>query len=155
MKSIAGLIAEQPLLAPLGPEVIALLAGCARNARFTSGEYLFREGELAGHFCLLREGRVALQVATAGRPPLDFQTLGPGDLAGVSWLVPPYRWSYDARAITDTRALVFDACCLREKCDADPQLGYRVMKCFLPVLVQRLQAVRWQVLDVYGSEPRA
>jgi CRP/FNR family cyclic AMP-dependent transcriptional regulator len=155
MKSIADLVAEQPLLAMLGPEACTVLAGCASNVRFASGEFLFREGEPADRFFLLREGRVALRVATAGRTPLDFETLGPGELAGVSWLVPPYRWSYDARAVADTRALAFDARCLRQKCDADPQLGYRVMKCFLPVLVQRLQAVRWQVLDVYGSEPKA
>lgn len=155
MKSIADLVSEHPLLVELGPECCAILAGCASNVRFKSGEFLFRAGEAAGRFFLLREGHVALQVATAGRAALDFQTLGPGELAGVSWLVPPYRWSYDARAIADTRALAFDARCLREKCEADPELGYRVMKCFLPVLVERLQAVRWQVLDVYGSEPKA
>ena len=37
-----------------------------------------------------------------------------------------------------------------EKCEADHDLGYALMKRFLPVLVQRLQATRLQILDVYG-----
>lgn len=155
MKSIAELVSEQPLLAALGPGACTVLAGCARNERLAPGAFLFREGQPAERFFLLREGRVALQVATAGRPPLNFHTLGAGELAGVSWLVPPYRWSYDALALTEVRALAFDAACLRAKCDADPELGYRVLKGFLPTLVERLQAARWQVLDIYGREPRA
>lgn len=155
MKSMGDLVSEQPLLGALGAESCAVLAGCARNERMAAGTLLFREGEPAGRFFLLREGRVALQVATPGRAPLSFQTLGPGELAGVSWLVPPYRWSYDALALTEVRVLAFDAGCLRAKCDADPVLGYRVLKVFLPVLVERLQAARWQVLDVYGREPKA
>ena len=86
-----------------------------------------------------------------GRGAVTFQTLSAGEVVGVSWLIPPYRWSYDARALEAVRAIALDAACLRRKCDADHDFGYAMMLRFVPVLVQRLQATRLQILDVYGS----
>ena len=77
--------------------------------------------------------------------------LGEGDIVGLTWLLPPYRWGYDARATELVRAIALDAKCLRDKCEVDHDLGYALLKRFLPVLVQRLQAMRLQLLDVYGS----
>jgi len=77
--------------------------------------------------------------------------VGSDGVIGLSWLVPPYRWTYDARAQEDVRAISLDATCLRGKCDADPVLGYEVMKRFMPTLVERIHNTRLQMLDVYGT----
>jgi len=95
---------------------------------------------------------VALEIHVPGRDPVTFQTVGEGEIVGVSWLVPPYRWSYDARAIAPVRAIRLDANCLRAKCEADHDLGYEMMKRFAPVLIERLHATRLQLLDVYGRD---
>lgn len=145
-------IKEHPFFAHLSDEYCGLLSGCARNVRFEPGEYMLREGAPADEFFLIREGRSALEVHIPGHPELTFQTLGPGEVVGVSWLIPPYRWSYDARALERIHAIGLDARCLREKCDNDHDLGYDMMNRFLPVLVQRLQATRLQLLDVYGRQ---
>ncbi len=85
-------------------------------------------------------------MATPGRGAVQFETLGEGEIVGLTWLLPPYRWGYDARAIELMRAIALDATCLRDKCEADHDLGYALMKRFLPVLVQRLQATRLQTV---------
>jgi CRP-like cAMP-binding protein len=128
-----------------------LVCGCAKNVRFEAGQYLFHEGEPADWFYLLRHGRVALQLTVPGRGAVTFQTIAEGEIVGVSWLIPPYRWTYDAKAIELTRAIAVDASCLRQKCEADHDLGYEMMKRFMPVLIQSLQATRLQILDVYGT----
>lgn len=128
-----------------------IIAGCARNHRFDAGKYLFHAGGSADEFFLIRHGKVALEVTSPGQAPIVFTTLGEGDICGASWLVPPYRWTFDARAVTLTRAVGMDAKCLRDKCEADHDLGYEMMKRFLPVFVQRLHATRLQILDVYGK----
>ena len=51
-------------------------------------------------------------------------------MLGWSWLFPPYLWSSDARAVGVTRAVALDGVCLRGKCDADPRLGYELMRRF-------------------------
>lgn len=144
------IVLEHPFFANLPGEFGRLVAGCARNVHFEAGEYILREGGAANDFYLLREGRVALEIHVPGQPGITFQTLGPGEIVGVSWLIPPYRWSYDARALEPVRAISLDAECLRGKCDADHSLGYEMMVRFVPILAQRLQATRLQLLDVYG-----
>jgi CRP/FNR family transcriptional regulator, cyclic AMP receptor protein len=152
MEGLERILKEHPFFATFEPAHIELLAGCARNHRFAAGEYLFREGEPANEFFLIRNGKVALEIAAPGTAPIVFQTVDDGEIAGASWLVPPYRWMFDARAVTLTRAIGLDAKCLRGKCDADHHLGYEMMKSFLAILVKRLQATRLQILDGYGRD---
>ena len=151
MEGLERIIREHRFFAGLNEDFCQLVCGCAKNVRFEEGQYLFREGESADWFYLIRHGRVALSVTMPGRGAITFQTVGVGEIVGLSWLVPPYRWSYDARALELTRAIALDAGCLRNKCEQDHDLGYEVMKRFVPVLVERLQATRLQILDVYGS----
>ncbi|MBX5454501.1 MAG: cyclic nucleotide-binding domain-containing protein [Acidobacteriia bacterium] len=151
MEGLERILREHSFFAGLGDAFLALVSGCARNVRFEAGHYLFHEGEPANEFYLLRHGRVALELHAPGRGPITFQTLGEGEIVGVSWLIPPYRWAYDARALTLVRAIGVDAACLRQKCEADHDLGYEMMKRVTSVLIQRLQTTRLQILDVYGT----
>jgi len=151
METLESIVLAQEFFAGLDPEVGAFIAGCARNHRYDAGEYLFREGSPADEFFLIRHGQVALEIVSPGQAPIVFATLGEGEIVGASWLVPPYRWMFDARCVALTRAIGIDAACLRGKCEADHDLGYELMKRFLPILVQRLHATRLQILDVYGK----
>lgn len=151
MKGLDVLLSELPLFAGLDAEHTRLIAGCTRNCHFEPGQYLFHEGDPANEFFLIRQGRVALDVAAPGQPPIVFSTLEEGEVVGASWLVPPYRWMSDARATAPTRALGIDAACLRRKCEEDHDFGYAMMKRFLPVFVQRLHATRLQMFDVYRN----
>jgi CRP-like cAMP-binding protein len=151
MEGLERIIKEYPFFAGMQDAFRELVCGCAKNTHFGAGQYLFHEGEPADWFYLIRHGRVAFQLTAPGRGAMTFQTVAEGELAGVSWLIPPYRWTYDAKAIEDTRAIAINALCLRQKCEADHDLGYEMMKRFMPVLIQRLQATRLQILDVYGT----
>jgi CRP/FNR family cyclic AMP-dependent transcriptional regulator len=151
VRGLERLICEHRFFAGMAPEYCELIGGCARNVRFDKGAYLFREGEPADEFFLIRHGRVALEIMAPGRGPLRFLTVNAGEIVGESWLVAPYRWIFDAQALELTRALSIDARCLREKCEDDHDLGYEMMKRFMAMLVERLQAAQLQMLDVYGT----
>ena len=151
MEGLERIIAEHPFFKGLAPGFCEFITGCAKNVRFEQGAYLFRSGDDADAFYLLRHGRVALEMVAPGGSPVTFETVMAGEIVGVSWLVPPYRWAYDAKALELTRAIAMNARCLRQKCEDDHDLGYDLMKRFVPVAVQRLQATRLQMLDVYGA----
>jgi len=76
-----------------------------------------------------------------------------GEVLGFAWLFSPYRWQFDARAVEPVRAIAFDGKCLREKCEADHDLGYEIVKRFLRQVNQRLDKARLQMLDVYRKHP--
>ena len=151
MRSIAELTGASPAFAGLEPRHLELIAGCGENARFPSGAALFRAGEHADRFFLVRHGAVALELTVPQREPVTIETLHDGELVGWSWLFEPHRWMFDAHAVEDTAVVVFDGACLRGKCEADHELGYQLMQRFAAVLVNRLQATRLQLLDVYGG----
>ena len=155
MRRIEDLIAENAVLAGMRPDHLELIAGCAQNVRFEAGDMIMREGEPADRFFFLRSGAAALEIAVPGGDALVIETIGPGDALGWSWLFEPYCWQFDARATEPVGAVAFDAVCLRGKCEADPVLGYELMRRFAGVLLRRLQATRLQLLDVYGhARPR-
>ncbi|MCP5039178.1 MAG: cyclic nucleotide-binding domain-containing protein [Rhodobacteraceae bacterium] len=151
VKGLEKIVAAHSLFAGLGGGFLELVAGCARNVRFEAGQYLFHEGEIASEIYLIREGSVALEISAPGQGCMTFMSAGPDDVVGLSWIVPPYHWTFDTRAQEDTRAISLDAICLRTKCDADPALGYEVMKRFAPTIVARLHSTRLQLLDLYGT----
>ena len=115
-----------------------------------AGAWLFREDGPADFFYLLRHGTVTLEMRAPGREPLIVDTLADGDILGWSWLMPPYRWSMDARAQTLVRVVALDAVCLRGKLDSDPALGYELIRRFVPVMGRRLLAARLQLADLYA-----
>jgi CRP/FNR family transcriptional regulator, cyclic AMP receptor protein len=151
MRDLAEILSGHPFFHGLAAADVALIAGCGSNVHYAENDMLFREGEPADYFYLLRHGRVALEIASPDRGPLTVLTLGPDDIIGWTWLVPPYRMSCDARALEAVRATRFDGACIRGKCERDPRLGYELLKRFAGVIGRRLRATRLQVLDVYGT----
>jgi CRP-like cAMP-binding protein len=151
METLERLLAEHPFFKGLDPRYIKLIAGCAAEVTFKAGDFVFREGDSATHFWLIRQGKVSLEIFAPGRGPVMIETLGDGDVMGWSWIVTPYKKQYDARALELTRALVFDAMCIRAKCDEEPKLGYELYRRFSQIIGQRLQATRMRLLDLYGS----
>jgi CRP/FNR family transcriptional regulator, cyclic AMP receptor protein len=152
METLEPLLREHGFLRGLGDEEIRFLVSCVKNLRFKTGAFLLREGGPADSFFLLRSGKVSLESDLPGRGPIQMERLGEGDVLGISWLLPPYRWQLDARALEPVTALVFDAACLRDKLESDHHLGYALTTRILRDLAQRLERVRLQRLDVYKAE---
>jgi len=150
-ETIGELVAQHPLFSGLPADVAELVGGCSQNVAIAEGHLVMREGDPARTLYLLRRGHVALEVHEPGRVPLVIERLGPGQVCGWSWMFPPYRTHFDARALEPVGAIAVDAECLRNKADADPAFGYLLMQRLSSVILDRLQATRLRLLDVYGQ----
>lgn len=150
METLERIVAEHPFFEGLDPHITNLLTGCARNVRFPAGTYIFKEGEDANDFYLIRSGRVAMEIFSPQSKPIVVSTVEEGDILGWSWLVPPYIWRFNAHAIQETRAIALDGKCLRNKCEQSHDLGYEVLKRFAQIMVKRLEATRLQLIDIYA-----
>jgi CRP-like cAMP-binding protein len=132
----------------------AWVRACAHEVTFAAGDYLLREGEPADTLYLLRAGTVAIELFAPARGPLTIETVGAGDIVGWSWMFPPYRLQFDARALSAVTADAVDAACLRGQCAADSAFGYDLLSQLARVLAERLQATRFRLLDVYRNPAR-
>ena len=153
MQTMEEVLGSQPFFAGLNAGAMRLIAGCASNVHFAEGEFLFEEGHEADQFWVIRRGRVAMQMESPGQGAIVTDTMDEGEVVGWSWLVPPYRFFADGRAVTPVSATALDGACLRGKCEADPELGYQLLKRVTSVMYQRLQSTRIRLLDLYGTEP--
>jgi CRP-like cAMP-binding protein len=146
-------LADHPFFDGMQPEYRQLISGCAANGSFAPGEFILREGDYAATFYLIRHGQVAVEAFAPGHGPITVQTLGDGDLLGWSWLFPPYRWHFDARALAPTEVFAVDGACLRLQCEEDPALGYALMKRLARTIIDRLQAARLQLMNIEHDQP--
>ncbi len=143
-------LAELELFRGVTAERLEAVAPCARRERHEAGRLLLRQGDEAASLHLLCSGSVSLELVVPGRAPLVLETLGPGELVGASWLLPPARVHFDVRAREAVESLRFDTGCLQRAMEADPGLGYLFCRRFMAVVVRRLQAARVQLMDLYG-----
>jgi len=149
MTSLMPILNEHPFFSGLSGAHLDLVVGCARNVRFERDAYLFHEGVLATDFYLIRHGRVSIELSVQHRSRV-VSTMGPGEVLGWSWLIPPYHWTCGARAMELTRAIALDGACLRQKCEADHELGFELLKRFARDMETRLHGAWMQVVDMYG-----
>jgi CRP/FNR family transcriptional regulator, cyclic AMP receptor protein len=149
METLQNILTAHPFFTDFPQRYLELVAGCASNVRFAPGKFILHEGEDAGTFYLIREGSVELTIGSERRGQLSIVTLKGGDILGWSWLFPPYRWRFSARAVEPTRAFAMDGLCLREKAEHDHDLGYELLTRFARVSENRLDTMRLQLVKVY------
>lgn len=154
MKTLEPLLAEHPFFKNLEKNYLELIVGCASNVRFEPGQFIFREGEEANQFYIVRQGKVAIEISPPGGDPIILQTVSDGEILGWSWMIPPYHWQFDAQAVELTRAITLDGKCLRNKCQEDHSFGYELLTRLLPIIGRGLEATRIQLLDVYGNQSK-
>ncbi|WP_439657908.1 Crp/Fnr family transcriptional regulator [Lentzea sp. HUAS TT2] len=140
-----------PLLANLSHTQRAAIAGVSQIKSYDAGTRLFDEGGLADQCWVVLSGCVMLDALVPPRDLVVLQSIGPGELIGLSWLVPPYRWHFGATAVSPTRAVVVDTAALRSLAEGDPALGYQLALILLEALLNRLQATRIRLLDLYRN----
>ena len=150
MNEIEPLLRSHRFLKGLDPEHLLTLAASASRALVAPGEFLCREGQPARATYLVRSGRIVLEIDAPPRGAVQVEDVGPDEVIGWSWLLAPYRWHFDARAVEPSEVLVLDGERLRAACDADHHLGYELEKRFLYLVTQRLERLRMQLLDVYA-----
>ena len=142
---------DHPFAIGLDEDDLMKLAACvAGRSEWEPGETVLSRGMAADVCHLIVDGTVAIEMRPPGSTPQTIQTLHGGDLLGWSWLLKPYRWTFDARASTVASAITLDAELLRRSMESDPGFGLVVLRRVTRAIVNRLEATRLQVFDVYG-----
>lgn len=147
------MLAELPFFREFTQESLRLLSACAMHVRLEGGVEIFREGEPADRFYVLRSGRIAIEAAGPGGQAVVLQVLGPGEVVGWSWLFPPHVWQFGARTLEPVDAVCFSGSRLRHACESDTSLGFQLVRGMASALVQRLAAARKKLAELLEANP--
>lgn len=146
-KSAEDYLSAHAFFPGLDGRFIKFLATSATEIQVKKGHILFHQGKPANKFYLLRSGLVSVQIPALMGPTLEIQTLTSDQLLGWSWLIPPYRWNFQARAMEDTDLLEFDGSAILVHCEEDPKFGYELLKRFAALMSERLDGARQKMMD--------
>jgi CRP-like cAMP-binding protein len=144
-------LARNDLFAGLDPDEIRFLSGCAKHRHFAKDHVVFRHGDKASSFFLIVSGTISIEVPAISGPTLFLQHLEAGQMLGWSWMIPPYKWSFLARAETDVEALEFDGVAVLARCEEDPKFGYHLLKAFSGLMSQRLAHARQRMMEEWQA----
>lgn len=130
-------------------EDLEFIVSCASTRVFKTGQDVFREHQEANTFHLVNTGRVLLRAFTPNDGVATVDTVEEREALGWSWLFPPYKWQFSAEAAAPTELICFDAVRLRQRIEEDHEFGYQFMRRVSRVMLQRLQATRRRLIELY------
>ncbi|MGD8340018.1 MAG: cyclic nucleotide-binding domain-containing protein [Gammaproteobacteria bacterium] len=139
-------IADSKLFSGLSAEALDFLAEHAEHRHLGEGKVLFHQGDRATQFFLMLDGHLSLEIPAIEGPVLELQDIGPGRVAGWSWLIPPNRWHFQARARTEIDYLEFDGEAILAHCEAEPKFGYELVRRFSALMSERLDFARQKMM---------
>ena len=148
METLEPILRQHSFFKELPEEYFDFILGCTSHVVFKAGEIILNEGGSADKFYLIRSGKVAIYIDKPSE--ITIETIRENDILGWSWLIPPYRYRFSAKAVENTRALALDGKCLREKCEKNSDLGYELLKRLVNIFTERLEATRLRLLDIYN-----
>ncbi|MDH3691690.1 MAG: cyclic nucleotide-binding domain-containing protein [Gammaproteobacteria bacterium] len=140
-------LSSHPFFEGLDEGYIRILADVASEKHFEPLDLIFRQDGPADHFFVIMDGEATIEIPSLYGPPIPIQNLSKGKVLGWSWLIPPYKWDFEARADTKTTVLAIDGKTLRTQCEQDPKLGYELFKRFAVLMSERLHEARMQVME--------
>jgi len=127
--------------------VLAMAQPSSRRA----GAEIIREGDRATLIGIVQRGRAALQLLIPERGRITIQTAEPGDVFGLSALVPPHLATMSVTALDDVELLMIDADALRAGFAEDCELSAAVYYAVAREMSRRLTATQEILLDLLAS----
>jgi CRP-like cAMP-binding protein len=134
-----------PYFAQIDEESLKQVAMLAEEQCVASGVQLFNEGDAANAMNIIVKGEVNIQYLLGTGELRTVDTLVDGDILGWSALVEPYKYTAIGTVSKDTQLVVIDARKLRDLCEKDPLLGYRLTTQVAKLLAHRLEGARVQL----------
>jgi CRP-like cAMP-binding protein len=149
-QSIAEYLTTHEFFSELSEDTVKFLCESVSTLEIKKGQVLFRLGERADKFYILRNGRISVQIPAVMGPTLEVQTLGTDQILGWSWLISPYQWHFQAKAEADSKLLEFDGTAILARCEQEPKLGYELLKRFAVLMSERLDVSRQKLMDEWN-----
>jgi CRP/FNR family transcriptional regulator, cyclic AMP receptor protein len=136
----------------LSGETLQFLNECSSTHDIKKEQILFLQGETADTFFVVLSGHISIQIPAIMGPCLEIQVLGQDQVLGWSWLISPYKWSFQAKAVDDSKLLMFDGKVILKRCEQDPKFGYELLKKFAELMSVRLDAARKKMMDEWNPD---
>lgn len=146
--SVFDLMVLHDFVADLPSGWLRRLAVYGRPVHYLAGYRLFREDDNADRLWLVHSGEISIDFHVPGRGDIEAGRIGGGSVAGISAVVPPYRWALGAVVVDDMRAVELYAAGVRAIMAEDPDLGRELFLRLLQASQDRLASARHRLVEL-------
>jgi len=142
------MLRRYPFFADMEDAWIKAIAMISEEVSIKPGDMLYETGTPSQKLFLLMEGCVEIYLVIKDSSDPTFHKefyvddINPGEVFGLSSLGETHNHSSSTRVSRAGKVLRTDASRLSELCDADPLLGYKLMKQFAKTALERLELTR-------------
>jgi CRP-like cAMP-binding protein len=156
------LLRRCPVFADLSDDNLVTLTKVAADVMVEAQHIFFETEEELDHFYVVLEGEIGIWTQLPDRDAelklshqlsrhlttkeIILTTVEPGEIFAWSALIPPYKATSAAKAITPARVVAFDCRELRKCFEEDYFFGYQMMQKTAQVIRKRLRAIRFKSL---------
>ena len=137
----------------LRPDQVQLISDMAERVSYKAGDTIFRRGEEAEYFFIVREGQVALRLPGQARISLLIDELGKGAVFGSCVCFQLGSYSLTAQCVEDSELLKIKAAALKKVMTDDLVTGYAVQTLISRVYFQRYIDTMQKLQAILGSMP--
>jgi CRP-like cAMP-binding protein len=112
----------------------------------SEGQVIFSEGEKDGRIFILKEGAIEMTTRVENGLELPISLFrDPGDLFGVSALIPPFQYSLSSRCAETGSLLYIEQKQLAKICSQDMDIGCKISSNLAAFFLSRLKETRNQL----------
>jgi len=153
MTSHLDLLKRSDAFAGLSDAQLGKLTALAQPVSFAEGDVLLEEDQRGTRFFLITAGRVEVIVRAPfeGKQSQSLATLKAGEVVGELALVDGFLRSATGRAQEAVEALAFENKDVQALMEAEPAIGYRVMRNLAGQLAQRIRTTNMKLRNALGD----
>jgi CRP-like cAMP-binding protein len=142
------ILRRYPYFADVSEDSLREVAMIAEEETHSAGDVLFREGDRADRLYIIVKGEVDVQYTLGSGELRTVDTVVAGELLMWSALVEPYKSTAIGTTRQDTELVAIDGKGLRDLCEKDHGLGYRMLISLTQLLAARLEGARVQLATI-------
>jgi CRP/FNR family transcriptional regulator, cyclic AMP receptor protein len=139
------LLRRYPYFGGVSEDALKEVAMISDEVTAAAGTTLFNEDDKADFLYIVTDGEIDLQNMLGSGELRTVDTVVPGDLVVWSALVEPYRCTATGTVRKDARLIAVNGQKLRQLCETDRDLGYRMLVSVTKLLATRLEGARVQL----------
>jgi CRP/FNR family transcriptional regulator, cyclic AMP receptor protein len=139
------LLRRYPYFGGVSEDALKEVAMISDEVTAAAGTTLFSEDDKADFLYIVTDGEIDLQNMLGSGELRTVDTVVAGDLVVWSALVEPYRCTATGTVRKDARLIAVDGQKLRQLCETDRDLGYRMLVSVTKLLATRLEGTRVQL----------
>jgi len=133
-------------------ELELVRASVVRVQELPEGSTVFSENAASTEMYVVDSGRVNLEIEAIPDTHLQVSSLKRNEVFGWEAIVPPFKYTSTARAVSNANLIVLDGEKMHVLCETHPDICARVMEHVVQIAADQLAATRQQMFMLLHSK---